>query len=211
LQHGEEALLNSKPCPQNPKLRTPAHNEEKIAYLRTTYHLRQLRISWYLERYHNIKISSSAVYYVLRRLSLNRLPKNAKKRTVITKRYQKQVPGHHIQVDVKFLNFTDHHGKRIKRFQYTAIDDATRIRALQIYNRHTQLNAVRFINHVIERFPFRIHTIRTDNGHEFQSKFHWHVEDLGIQHVYIKPRSPNLNGKVEKWSRFLDHHFLILS
>ena len=40
--------------------------------------------------------------------------------------------------------------------------------------------------------------IRSDNGHEFQAKFHSHVEDQGIRHVYIKPRSPNLNGKVER-------------
>jgi transposase InsO family protein len=25
----------------------------------------------------------------------------------------------------------------------------------------------------------------------------WHVEDKGVRHVYIKPRSPQLNGKVE--------------
>jgi len=54
------------------------------------------------------------------------------------------------------------------------------------------------VNYVIEQFPFRIHTIRTDRGHEFQAKFHWHVEDLGIRHVYIKPRTPRLNGKVER-------------
>ena len=27
--------------------------------------------------------------------------------------------------------------------------------------------------------------------------FHWHVEDRGIRHIYIKPRSPQLNGEVE--------------
>jgi len=27
------------------------------------------------------------------------------------------------------------------------------------------------------------------------------VEDMGIQHVYIKPRSPQLNGKVERSHR----------
>ncbi len=43
--------------------------------------------------------------------------------------------------------------------------------------------------------------IRTDCGHEFQAKFHWHVEDKGIRHVYIKPRSPQLNGKVERSHR----------
>jgi len=39
------------------------------------------------------------------------------------------VPGHHVQVDVKFLDFKVEGSKKIRRFQYTAIDDATRIRA----------------------------------------------------------------------------------
>ena len=43
--HGESALINSKPCPQNPKLRIPADIEQKILHLRKTYYLGQLRIS----------------------------------------------------------------------------------------------------------------------------------------------------------------------
>jgi len=36
----------------------------------------------------------------------------------------------------------------------------------------------------------------------FQAKFHWFVkEDKGIKHIYIKPRSPRLNGNVEKVHR----------
>lgn len=197
-QNGEQGLINSKPCPHNPKLRTPLETEERILYLRKTYHLGQVRISWYLDRYHEIKIAPATVYNVLRRKGLNRLPRNAKKRTITTHRYEKQVPGHHIQVDVKFLKLREPRGGLVKRFQYTAIDDATRIRALKIYNRHTQQNAIRFIDEVIRKFPFRVQTIRTDNGHEFQAMFHWHVEDMGIRHIYIKPRSPNLNGKVER-------------
>lgn len=38
-------------------------------------------------------------------------------------------------------------------------------------------------------------------GHEFQAKFHWHVEDLGIRHAYIKRGTPQLNGKVERSHR----------
>lgn len=60
---------------------------------------------------------------------------------------------------------------------------------------------------MVDKFPFRIHTVRTDNGHEFQAKFHWHVEDLGISHAYIKPRSPNLNGKVKRSHRTDDMEF----
>ena len=108
------------------------------------------------------------------------------------------MPGHSVQVDVKFLFFKDKLGRRIKRYQYTAIDDATRIRALKIYTRHNQANAIDFLSHVIEKFPFRIKYVQTDNGHEFQSKFHWHAEDCGIIHRYIKPASPHLNGKVER-------------
>jgi transposase InsO family protein len=197
-ERGEAGLINGKPCPHNITLRTPPHIEEQILYLRKRYHLGQVRISWYLQRYHEIRISPAGVYCVLKRNGLNRLPRNAKKRTVQTKRYEKQMPGHHIQMDVKFINLRSSEGPVVKRFQYTAIDDATRIRTLKIYKKHTQQNAIDFIDHVITKFPFRIHTVRTDNGHEFQAKFHWHVEDLGIRHVYIKPRSPRLNGKVER-------------
>lgn len=76
--YGESGLINSKPCPQNPTLRMPTQVEEKIIYLRKTYHLGQLRISWFLERYHGIKVSSSGVYYVLKRNGLNRLPRGTK-------------------------------------------------------------------------------------------------------------------------------------
>jgi transposase InsO family protein len=197
---GERALINSKPCPQNPKIRVPESVEDLILHLRTNYHLGQLRISWYLKRYHGIKVSPSGVYSVLKRNGLNQLPQHQRKRSMEPfKRYEKQVPGHRIQIDVKFLFFKDIlTGREVKRFQYTAIDDATRARALYIYDRHTQQNAVDFVNRVREKFPFRIHTIQTDNGHEFQALFHWHCEDLGIRHVYIKKASPHLNGKVER-------------
>jgi len=160
---------------------------------------------WYLERYHGINISESSVYRVLKRYKLNRMTTTAPRRAIHTKRYAKSVPGHHVQVDVKFLTFKNEQGRKVRRFQYTAIDDATRIRGLKIYQRHTQQNAIDFINYVIEKFPFRIHTISTDRGHEFQALFHWHVEDQGMQHVYIKPQSPQLNGKVELSHR-TDHH-----
>jgi hypothetical protein len=103
------------------------------------------------------------------------LPRNAKTRTIQTHRYQKQVPGHHVQMDVKFLTPLTFNGKWISRFHYTAIHNATRIRPLKIYPRHTQQNAIDFVDNVLSRFSFRIQTLQTDNGHEFHAKFHWHV------------------------------------
>lgn len=110
--------------------------------------------------------------------------------------------GHHVQVDVKFLFFNTPDGQRIKRFQYTAIDDATRIRALKIYEKHNQANAIDFINYVVNKLPFRIKTIRADNGHEFQSKFNWNIHARDRACLY-QVSSPRLNGKVER-SYFTD-------
>jgi hypothetical protein len=45
-------------------------------------------------------------------------------------------------------------GRRVRRYQYTAIDDATRIRALQIYERHSQANAIRFFDYVLKRSSY---------------------------------------------------------
>ena len=201
---GESALVNRKPGyqPGTSPRRTAPEIEEKILHLRRRYQFGPQRISWYLARYHGIKITGKGVNGVLCRHGLNRLPQNQRNRTIPSyRRYEKQVPGHHVQVDVKFLIFRDTRGRKIIRYQYTAIDDATRVRALRIYRRHTQANAIDFIDHIRKHFPFRIHTIRTDRGHEWQALFHWHVEDKGIRHVYIKPRSPQLNGKVERSHR----------
>jgi transposase InsO family protein len=199
-QLGEPGLINQKPCPQNPSIRVKPEIEEKILDLRQNQQLGPRRISWYMQRYFGLNVSECGVRGVLLRHGLNRLPRpvSNKRNPKPFIRYEKQVPGHHVQVDVKFLFFRDQEGRRLRRFQYTAIDDATRIRALKIYDRHTQSNAIDFINYVTDLFPFRIKVIRTDNGHEFKTRFNWHVQDMGMIHTYIRPSTPRLNGKVER-------------
>ena len=36
---------------------------------------------------------------------------------------------------------------------------------------------------------------------KFQSAFHLHLLDQGVEHHYIRPRTPRLNGKVERSHR----------
>ncbi len=128
----------------------PSGTEKLIVYLRKNYYLGQLGISWYLKRYHDITVSASGVYSVLKRNGLNRLPQHQRKRSIEPfKRYEKGVTGHRIQIDVKFLHFTDRLTKNeVKRYQYTAIDDATRARVLYIYDEYTQNNAIDFVDRV---------------------------------------------------------------
>ncbi len=157
--NGEEGLQHKKPIPKNQPNRTPDEVVEKVLHLRRKYHLGPIRIMWYMARYHDKRMSDATIYRILKRNGLNCLPRQARKRSVHTKRYNKMVPGHHIQMDVKFLIFKGDDGKKIKRYQYIAIDDATRVRALKIYKRHTQANAIDFTNYVIRKLPFRIQQI----------------------------------------------------
>jgi transposase InsO family protein len=64
-----------------------------------------------------------------------------------------------------------------------------------------QRRAIQFVDYVLQKLPFKVEVIQTDNGAEFGSQFHYHVLDAGIGHVYIKPATPRLNGKVERSHR----------
>lgn len=67
---------------------------------------------------------------------------------------------------MKFLTLKRKNEAPVRRYQYTAIDDVTRVRALKVYRRHNQANAIDFIDYVVKKFPFRIRSIRTDRGQQ---------------------------------------------
>lgn len=93
---------------------------KQVLSLRNEYQLGSWRIKWYLERYHDISISESSVSRILKRDGVERLQKKASRRALHSKRYNKSVPGHHVQVDVKVLLLKDLVENEYKRFQYTA-------------------------------------------------------------------------------------------
>jgi transposase InsO family protein len=182
------------------------------------YHFGPGKIAMYLRRYHDVEISQSGVWRILHRLDMGRLPASQryKRHDRRWTRYEKQRPGHHVQLDVKFVEplraraavkaalgapAAKPAGRRGKFYQFTAIDDCTRLRVMRIYPRINQKTAIQFVDYVLSQLPFAVETIQTDNGAEFQSTFHWHVLDQGINHTYIKPRTPRLNGKVERSHR----------
>jgi transposase InsO family protein len=213
---GLEGLKDRSSRPYTSPNITQADVIGKIIHLRQHYHFGPMKIAMYLKRYHDVDISTSGIWRILKRLDMNRLPASQryKHRSTRWKRYEKQRPGHHVQIDVKFIDpihvpghAPDHPsgqaptGRRKRYYQFTAIDDCTRLRILRIYPRADQKTAIQFLDYVVSRLPFRVEKIQTDNGAEFQSAFHWHVIDQGIGHTYIRPATPRLNGKVERSHR----------
>jgi transposase InsO family protein len=199
--HGLDGLRDRSHRPRVSPNATRTEVVGKIIYLRQHYHFGPAKIAMYLKRYHDIQLSPSGVWRILKRLELNRLPTSQryKRHDRRWKRYEKPLPGHRVQLDVKFI--APLAGSRRKHYQFTAIDDCTRLRVLRIYPKLNQQTAIQFLDYLLERLPFRVEVIQTDNGPEFGSSFHWHVLDKGIGHVYIKPRTPRLNGKVERSHR----------
>ena len=206
-EHGTAGLSDRPRRPHHSPRATSREIVSKILYLRENYHFGAGRIADYLKRFHQLSIATSSVHRILVRHGLGRLPANQKHRPHKQRwqRYEKPQPGHRLQVDVKFLERIP--GSRRRLYQFTAIDDCTRIRVLKVYDRCNQATAIRFIDEVRQRLPFRVQVIQTDNGAEFQSRFHWHLEGLDIRHAYIRPRTPHLNGKVERSHRVDDQEF----
>src|SRR6185295_10174069 len=149
---------------------------EKIIHLRQQYHFGPLKIRMYLKRYHDVDISASGVWRILKRLNMNRLPASQryKRHTGRWKRYEKQRPRHHVQIDVKFIEpITTGSGRRKRYYQYTAIDDCTRLRVLRAYPTLRPEDRDPVLDYVLSRLPFQGEKVQTDNGAEFQSSFHW--------------------------------------
>ncbi len=198
---GLDGLRDRSSRPHLSPSATRAEIVGRIIYLRQHYHFGPHKIAMYLKRYHEIGISPSGVWRILRRLEMSRLPTSQryKRHQQRWKRYEKPQPGHCLQLDVRFI--APIAGSRKKYYQFTAIDDCTRLRVLKIYSRLNQKTAIEFVDYVLEKLPFRAQLIQTDNGAEFGTIFHWHVLDKGIRHLYIKPATPRLNGKVERSHR----------
>jgi transposase len=137
---GLDGLKDRSQRPHHSPRATQADIVEKIIWLRQRYHFGPAKIAMYLGRYHDVTISVSGVWRILKRLGLNRLPASQRyqRRALRWKRYEKQRPGHQLQVDVKFIEPLGQTGRKRKYYQFTAIDDCTRLRVLRAYPRCDQ-------------------------------------------------------------------------
>lgn len=59
-----------------------------------------------------------------------------------------------------------------------------------------------------QQYIFPIKSVQTDNGHEFLGEFNLYLEEQKIQHDFIYPRSPKINGVVERFNRTIQEEFI---
>lgn len=158
------------------------------------------------------------LYHVMQRLGIYEKAPSKKKGKQPSEIVSGEYPGEKIQIDVKYVpkECMSPELQKLgeKYYQYTAIDEYTRIRYTWFTNEHSTYSSSEFIKKVRKYFPFEIKTVQTDNGFEFTNRLSWNaflknkktmfeatLEELGINYVIIKPHTPKENGRVERSHR----------
>jgi len=111
--------------------------------------------------------------------------------------YLAKEPGDLVEVDTVDLRPIP--GVILKHF--TARDVVSRWDVLGVYTRATANTAAQFLAALQERTPFNIRAIQVDGGSEFKAEFEAACQEKGLPLFVLPPRSPKLNGCVERGNR----------
>ena len=84
------------------------------------------------------------------------------------------------------------------RKQFTARDNISRWDVIEAHTRATSGLAARFLDTLQTQSPYPIRAIQVDGGSEFAGDFERECERRGIRLFALPPRSPKLNGRVER-------------
>jgi putative transposase len=85
--------------------------------------------------------------------------------------------------------------------QFTARDVVSRWDVIQAHTRATAFTATEFLDTLQHRMPFPIRAVQVDGGSEFAAEFEQACQQRGLHLFVLPPRSPKLNGAVERANR----------
>lgn len=134
-------------------------------------------------------------------------PKRVKRKNKLnrdrTKRSPKvTIPGY-VEIDsvVVYINNTRHNFM-------CCIDIHTKFAHVRKVKTLSSLQAKITLQHFQDVSPHPVHTVQTDNGSEFFKTFHAYLEEQAITHQFIYPKSPKINGVVERFNRTIQEEFI---
>ena len=155
---------------------------------------------WHRLRKRGYTRRPESLFRVMRRLGL--FPPCNKKSAYKPKPYeQMSYPGQRVQVDVKVVPRGCIADSELRLFQYTAIDEFTRLRFLAAYPEQSTYSSADFLRKLSSwyaRRGIRVECVQTDNGFEFTNRFSNSQRDLptlfestaaklGIRHKLVRP------------------------
>lgn len=165
-----------------------------------------------LLRREGVDVSISMVGRILRKLmdrgvvvpvpTLRRNPEARRIRRTAVQRYARRLPkglkptrpGEIVQIDTLFVNVRP--DKSIKHF--TAYDPVAKWTFGHVATKATATAAKALLDKLIAEAPFKIEGIQVDGGSEFKAAFEEACKDRSLKLYVLPPKSPKLNGAVER-------------
>jgi transposase len=146
--------------PQYPARRRRRIGEHVVALItqaRLEHRFGANRTQIWLARVHEVRVATATIQRVFRDIGVPHLVKTRRRRPKQLKLFEKEHPGDSVQIDVKVVV-----RGRSKWFQYTAIDDCTRVRILRLYRRQNHHSSLAFLRELTTAFPFQIRKTSVD-------------------------------------------------
>ena len=194
------------------------HTEEEIKMIKNYKYKNKetgIVVLWVKLRRVGYTRSITSLYRVMQRIGIYQKTPSKKKEYEPKPYEEMKYPGERVQIDVKYVpvkSLTKEVKEKERRYyQYTAIDEYTRQRVLWASKEHSTYASTEFLKIIKKKFKYKIECIQTDNGTEFTNRlttnrdkktlFEKALEEAGIRHKLIKPKTPRHNGKVERSHR----------
>lgn len=113
------------------------------------------------------------------------------------KDYAVEKPGDLVQLDTMDLRPSP----SVVLKQFTARDMISRWDVIEVHRRATSTAAALFLDTLQRRLPFPLRALQVDGGSEFAAVFEEACRQRGLHLFVLPPRSPKLNGQVERANR----------
>lgn len=221
IKRYDGTLESLKDKSHKPKSHPNQHTEEEnkmIKQYKANNKDTGLVVLWVKLREAGYTRTIQGLYHAMQRLGIYTKTPSKKKKYEPIEYFEATYPGERIQIDVKYVPrncMSKQLQEKEERFyQYTAIDEYTRLRYMWYTNEHSTYESAKFLERVVKVFPFKIECVQTDNGFEFTNRLSWQtfmknkptayemkLKELGIKQRLTRPHTPKQNGKVERSHR----------
>lgn len=190
--------------PRNPKSTVLSIEEEAaiVAFRKTT--LLPLDDCLYSLQASIPHLTRSSLHRCLQRHGISKLPIESDPK--VTKKKFVHYPIGYFHIDITTVN-TEAGSLSL----FVGIDRTTKYAYVELHQQATKIIAAQFLENLIEKVPYKIHTILTDNGiqftnlkhqkHAFEHIFNRICRESGIKHKLTKVNHPWTNGQVERMNK----------
>lgn len=201
----KRATVNDAPMGPAPAPSVLTTEEEAIAVAFRRHTLLPLDDCLYAPQATLPRLSRSALHRCFQRHGVSRLPLTEDGQSPPKKKF-KDYPLGYLHVD-----FAEVQTEESKQYLFVAIDRTSKVAFAELHPHAKRVVAAEFLRRVLDKLPYRAHTVLTDNGAQFPPQAHQFLpgghsfdrvcREYAAEHRLTKPAHPWTNGQVERLNR----------